>query len=215
MATQTVRFGAQGTPAAVKTFQIGSDTVVGNGANITQATNGAAMWTCQFTDHAPGVYQIIATDSDGTCLAQWYVKIKPETGTYHAFEIPDADSLLVAAGSNRTVLVTDSNYIAAALYTAENNSIPETAFQTGAISDRVISADFKDTIATIIDTATSDLALQETLLLIKERTDRIPDDPADQSEITTIINSIISAKERIVLGPCDRNIVSGYYRPVK
>lgn len=220
MAIQTVRFGAQGTPTAVKTFEIGSDTVVGSGSSITPATNAAAIWTCQFTDHTPGVYQIIATDSDGDCLAQWYVRIKSETGVYNAYEIPDAgvvteeraeilDQVIIAEGPHRTVTITSSNQIASRLYSTQPNSITESTFATGAISDRVIAADFKDAITTIVDTITADLALQETLLQIKERTDNIPDDPADQSEIIVAINTIISAKDRIILGPCERNVVPG------
>lgn len=220
MITQTARFGAQGTPTTVKTFTIGTDTVVGTGTNIAKATNAAAMWTCDFIDHTPGIYQIIATDSEGTCLAQWYIRIESQTAVYQAYEMPDAgswnkeraeilDQVLIAADANRTVQVTNQNYVASALYIAEDNSIPETAFQTGAISDRVINADFKETMSTIVDTATNDRALQETLLQIKESTDRLPDDPADQSELTTIINTLISSKDRIILGPCDRTVVPG------
>jgi hypothetical protein len=217
MTTQTVRFGAQGTPTTVKTFQIGTDTVVGTGINITKATNAAAMWTCQFIDHAPGIYQIIATDSEETCLAQWYVRIKSEEAVYQAYEIPDAqswteeraqilDQVLIAEDENRTVKVTNENYVASTLYTTQKDSISEEAFQTGAVSERVISTDLKELISTIVDTATNDKALQETLLLIKEKTDNIPNDPADQSEIVNLINTLISSRDRIILGPCESNV---------
>lgn len=217
MTTQTVRFGAQGTPTTVKTFQIGTDTVVGTGINITKATNAAAMWTCQFTDHAPGIYQIIATDSEETCLAQWYVRIRSAEATYQAYETPDAqswtderaqilDEVLIAEDENRIVKITNQNYVASALYITEKDSISEEAFQNGAISERAISADLKDLISTIVDTATNDKALQATLLLIKDKTDNIPNNPADQSEIVDIMNILISSRDRIILGPCEKTV---------
>lgn len=75
------------------------------------------------------------------------------------------DSVLIAANSNRTVLVTGSNHVAAVVHDAEPNSIPEDAFITGALSARVIAAnaitaakvasDVSDEIAATVNTVLS------------------------------------------------------------
>lgn len=62
------------------------------------------------------------------------------------------DSVLVAANSNRTVLVTGSNHVAAVVHDAEPDSIPEDAFITGALSARVVAADAGAEIATAVRT---------------------------------------------------------------
>lgn len=75
------------------------------------------------------------------------------------------DSVLIAANSNRTVLVTGSNHVAAVVHDAEPDSIPEDAFITGALSARVIASnaitaakvasDVSDEIAATVNTVLS------------------------------------------------------------
>ena len=54
------------------------------------------------------------------------------------------DRVLIGMNNNRTVAVTGSNHVASVLHDAEPNSIPEDAFQNGAVSARVIAADAID-----------------------------------------------------------------------
>ena len=54
------------------------------------------------------------------------------------------DRILISTSDNRTVEVTVANHIAAVLHNAQANSIPEDAFQNGAVSARVIATDAID-----------------------------------------------------------------------
>ena len=54
------------------------------------------------------------------------------------------DRLLISTSNNRDVAVTVNNHVAAVLHGAQANSIPEDAFQNGAVSARVIAADAID-----------------------------------------------------------------------
>ena len=54
------------------------------------------------------------------------------------------DRILISTNNNRDVAVTGSNHVAAVLHDAQPNSIPEDAFQNGAVSARVIATDAID-----------------------------------------------------------------------
>jgi hypothetical protein len=54
------------------------------------------------------------------------------------------DVILISTGNHREVAVTGSHHVAAVLHDAEPNSIPEDAFQSGAVSARVIATDAID-----------------------------------------------------------------------
>ena len=54
------------------------------------------------------------------------------------------DRILISTGNHREVAVTGSHHVAAVLHDAEPNSIPEDAFQDGAVSARVIATDAID-----------------------------------------------------------------------
>ena len=54
------------------------------------------------------------------------------------------DRILISTNNNREVAVTGSSHVAAVLHDAEPNSIPEDAFQSGAVSARVIATDAID-----------------------------------------------------------------------
>ena len=54
------------------------------------------------------------------------------------------DRILISTNNNRSVAVTVTHHAAAVLHDAEPNSIPEDAFQNGAVSARVIAADAID-----------------------------------------------------------------------
>ena len=54
------------------------------------------------------------------------------------------DRILISTNNNREVAVTGSSHVAAVLHDAEPNSIPEDAFQSAAVSARVIATDAID-----------------------------------------------------------------------
>lgn len=62
------------------------------------------------------------------------------------------DRSLISTNNNRTVAVTGSHHVAAVLHDAEPNSIPEDAFQNGALSARALAADAATEIATAVGT---------------------------------------------------------------
>jgi peptidoglycan hydrolase-like protein with peptidoglycan-binding domain len=89
MATQTVEFSAApGQTVTAKLFTAGSDTVVQTASAVTEGTNRDGVYSGTFTDAAAGRYRLIATNANGTKLADWWVDIALATGTYPAYEMP-------------------------------------------------------------------------------------------------------------------------------
>lgn len=146
MATQTIEFGAPaGQTVTARLFTAGSDTVVAT-ATATARTNATGIYTAAFTNLTPGLYRLIGTNAAGTLLCQWWVRTLSAAGTYPATETPDADSItrdrmgyldhvLIALNSNRTVQVTGSHHVSAAIHDAEPNSIPAGALTDAAIAE--------------------------------------------------------------------------------
>lgn len=60
------------------------------------------------------------------------------------------DRSLISTNNNRTVAVTGSSHVASVLHDAEPNSIPEDAFQSGALSARALAADAATEIANAV-----------------------------------------------------------------
>ncbi|MGA1562816.1 MAG: hypothetical protein ACO376_07505, partial [Gammaproteobacteria bacterium] len=89
MATQSVEFSAaSGQTVTARLFSAGSDTVVQTASAVTEATNRDGVYTATFTDAAAGAYRLIATNSGGTLLAQWWVDLTLTTATFQAYEMP-------------------------------------------------------------------------------------------------------------------------------
>jgi hypothetical protein len=89
MATQSVEFSApSGQTVTAKLFSPGSDTVVQTASAVTEATNRDGVYTATFTDAAAGAYRLIATNSGGTLLAQWWVDLTLTTATFQSYEMP-------------------------------------------------------------------------------------------------------------------------------
>ena len=89
MATQTVEFSAaSGQTVTARLFSAGSDTVVQTASAVTEATNRDGVYTATFTDAAAGLYRLIATNSGGTLLAQWWVDLTLTTATFQSYEMP-------------------------------------------------------------------------------------------------------------------------------
>lgn len=62
------------------------------------------------------------------------------------------DRVLISTNNTRSVAVTGSGHVASVLHDAEPNSIPEDAFQSGALSARALAADAATEIATAVGT---------------------------------------------------------------
>ena len=89
MATQSVEFSAaSGQTVTARLFSAGSDTVVQTASAVTEATNRDGVYTATFTDAAAGLYRLIATNSGGTLLAQWWVDLTLQTATFQSYEMP-------------------------------------------------------------------------------------------------------------------------------
>ena len=89
MATQTVEFSAPpGQTVTARLFAAGSDTVVQTASAVTAATNRAGVYSATFTDAAANTYRLIATNADGTLLAQWWVDLTLTTATFQSYEMP-------------------------------------------------------------------------------------------------------------------------------
>ena len=89
MATQSVELSApSGQTVTARLFSAGSDTVVQTASAVTEATNRDGVYTATFTDAAAGLYRLIATNSGGTLLAQWWVDLTLTTATFQAYEMP-------------------------------------------------------------------------------------------------------------------------------
>ncbi|MFZ9091412.1 MAG: hypothetical protein ACO3FE_15135, partial [Planctomycetaceae bacterium] len=89
MATQTVEFSAPpGQTITVRLFSPGSDTVAETATAVTEATNRDGVYSATFTDAPAGLYKIIAKNSGGTLLAQWWVDLTLNTATFQSYEVP-------------------------------------------------------------------------------------------------------------------------------
>jgi len=115
MATQSVEFGApSGQTVTARLFSAGSDTVVQTASAVTEATNRDGVYTATFTDAAAGSYRLIATNSGGTLLAQWWVDLTLTTATFQSYEMPvsvvqSGLSTLDAAGVRTAVGMASAN----------------------------------------------------------------------------------------------------------
>ena len=88
MATQTVEFSApSGQTVTAKLFSPGSDTQV-DSASATEETNRTGVYSVDYVDVAAGLYRLIAVNSGGTLLAQWWVDLTLTTATFQSYEMP-------------------------------------------------------------------------------------------------------------------------------
>ena len=115
MATQSVEFSAaSGQAVTARLFSAGSDTVVQTASVVVEATNRDGVYTATFTDAAAGLYRLIATNSGGILLAQWWVDLTLTTATFQAYENPisviqSGLSTLNAAGVRTAVGLASAN----------------------------------------------------------------------------------------------------------
>ena len=115
MATQSVEFSApSGQTVTARLFTAGSDTVVQTASAVTEATNRDGVYTATFTDAAAGLYRLIATNSGGTLLAQWWVDLTLTTATFQSYEMPvsvvqSGLSTLDAAGVRTAIGMASAN----------------------------------------------------------------------------------------------------------
>lgn len=161
MATQTVEFSAaSGQTVTARLFSAGSDTVVQTASAVTEATNRDGVYTATFTDAAAGLYRLIATNSSGTLLAQWWVDLTLTTATFQSYEMPvsvvqSGLSTLDGAGVRTAVGLASANLdtqladlptvaefeartlLAAAYFDAATDEVTATAATAAAIADAV------------------------------------------------------------------------------
>jgi len=115
MATQSVEFSApSGQTITARLFSAGSDTVAQTASAVTEATNRNGVYTATFTNAAAGAYRLIATNSGGTLLAQWWVDLTLTTETFQSYEMPvsviqSGLSTLNAAGVRAAVGMASAN----------------------------------------------------------------------------------------------------------
>ena len=172
MATQTIEFAAPSgqTISTVRLFAAGSDTIVDTAA-ATERTNAKGVYTAAFTDLAAGLYRLVAINSGGSLLAQWWTRTAAQTGTYYAYENPDAgewtstragylDGVLISANFNqRTVQVTGSNHVAADIHELQAGVITAADFAAGAIDANALAADAVTEIQSGLATAANQVVL--------------------------------------------------------
>lgn len=100
------------------------------------------------------------------------------------------DRWLIGVNNTREVAVTGSGHVASVLHDAEPNSIPEDAFQTGALSARAIGTDAIDSDA-LADSAKTEIANAVAALQVLSRLDSmIESDGAGQFRFDTIAVSL-------------------------
>ena len=103
MATQSVEFSAaSGQTVTARLFSAGSDTVVQTASAVAEATNRNGVYTATFTDAAAGLYRLIAANSGGILLAQWWVDLTLETATFQAYEMPPSVVQTVSTNNDKT-----------------------------------------------------------------------------------------------------------------
>ena len=103
MATQSVEFSAaSGQTVTARLFSAGSDTVVQTASAVAEATNRNWVYTATFTDAAAGLYRLIAANSGGILLAQWWVDLTLETATFQAYEMPPSVVQTVSTNNDKT-----------------------------------------------------------------------------------------------------------------
>ena len=161
MATQSVEFSApSGQTVTARLFEAGSDTVVQTASAVTEATNRDGVYTATFTDAAAGAYRLIATNSGGTLLAQWWVDLTLTTATFQSYEMPvsvvqsglstlDAEGVRTAVGLASDNLDTQlgdlptvaefqaRTLVAAAYFDPSTDAVTATAATAAAIADAV------------------------------------------------------------------------------
>jgi hypothetical protein len=96
------------------------------------------------------------------------------------------DRVLISANNTRTVAVTGSHHVAAVMHDAEPNSIPEDAFQNGAVSARVIATDALDSDALAASALTEITNAVGTLQVLTRLDSMIESDGAGQFRFDTI-----------------------------
>ena len=96
------------------------------------------------------------------------------------------DRILISTNNTREVAVTGSHHVAAVLHDAEPNSIPEDAFQNGAVSARVIAADAIDGDALAASALTEIANAVGTLQVLTRLDSMIESDGAGQFRFDTI-----------------------------
>lgn len=87
-----------------------------------------------------GPQALAANNLEADIASQIWNTLTTGTFTDQSF----GDRLLISTNNTREVAVTGSNHVAAVMHDAEPNSIPEDAFQTGALSARAIGTDAID-----------------------------------------------------------------------
>ena len=96
------------------------------------------------------------------------------------------DRILISTSNNRDVAVTVNNHVAAVLHDANPDSIPEDAFQNGAVSARVIATDAIDGDAIAASALTEITNAVGTLQVLTRLDSMIESDGAGQFRFDTI-----------------------------
>jgi hypothetical protein len=129
-----------------------------------------------------GAGALIANDAvDAIPPAVWNA-LTTATYTDQSF----GDRILISTDNTREVAVTGSHHVAAVLHDAEPNSIPEDAFQNGAVSARVIAADAIDGDALAASALTEITNAVGTLQVLTRLDSMIESDGAGQFRFDTI-----------------------------
>lgn len=208
MATQTVEFQAvTGQSVTAKLFAVGSDTQVAS-VSATEATNRKGTYSAAYTDVVAGTYDLIAFIAT-TPVARWQVVLTLTTATFQAYEPiatgpvayavwdePMADHtgsttyggrIVRASNSNVTVQITGSNHISADVHAFQTDVIDATAFASSAVAE----------IQSGLATSTALTSVASDVTGIKAKTDNLPADPADASDIAASFASISSTLSTI------------------
>lgn len=200
MATQTVQFAfLTGQTPTVKLFvDDGTDTVVAT-PTATEATNRKGIYTFNLTDQAAGTYlmtvvvgaiinaEYLVTLTLDTAVFKAYERSDPKLAAIHA-KLPSRSHLLGTTESTGQIGASDLEEIASAIW--DDDIVAHQIVGTfGAwVQSGLASASALATVSGKID-AVDDLIDTE-VAAIKAKTDNLPADPADASDIAAAFSTV-------------------------
>ncbi len=199
MATQTIQFAfLTGQTVTVKLFaDDGSDMVLAT-PTATEATNRTGIYTFTQTDRAAGDYLI--TVSATGINAEYLVTLTLDTAVFKAYErsdpkltaihskLPSRSYLMGTTESTGQVGPSDLEEIASAVWDDDITSHTTAGTFGGWVQSGLASASDLATVSGKVDTI--DDLIDTEVAAIKAKTDNLPADPADASDIAAAFSTV-------------------------
>jgi len=181
MATQTVEFRSPPSQTiTAKLFAIGSDTQVAS-VSTTEATNRKGTYSAAYTDVAAGEYELIALVG-AVPVARWFVTLTLTTATFQAY---DRSTAVLDSASRLAIW----NTLTTETFTAD--SFGELLLISDGTNGRAVKITGANHIAADVhDCQTDGLSGSTEIIAIKAKTDNLPSDPADASDIASSFSAV-------------------------